>query len=171
MTTEGAAEDVKRLLVENAPEFALEDAWDATKTYKIVFYTAAPPLVEQQRRWKVDILVPGDLHIPFIPETRFIRLSTDLPETSYTLPCMPLLPLLILKLQAWCIIRNDKQRKDLHKLLALAVHSGVNSTSFQSLPESFVEMARGWAWDFVSCFPDSQEGWEQTGFIQTQPSA
>ncbi|KZV75029.1 hypothetical protein PENSPDRAFT_748870 [Peniophora sp. CONT] len=137
MAANADAEDLKRLLAEHGSGFTLDNAWDPTKTYKIVKYNAEPPLVERSTEWKLDILVPGDLDIPLIPEARFIQLSMRLPDATYTLPCMPLLPLLILKLHGWSNIRNDKQCKDVRKLLHLAEHSGVTWASFRRLPAEF----------------------------------
>ena len=165
MAENGDAAALKRLLVKNGQGFTLEDAWDKTKTYKIMFYNTTLAL-GQHRRWKVDILVPGDANIPFVSKKKFRYLSITLTTATFTLPCIPLAPLLLLKLQSWHIDRNDKQRKDLVKLLYLAIHSGVKGSSFRSLPPEFVTAARIQALDFTGIYTGTYEEWAKIGIFE-----
>ncbi|GJE86854.1 hypothetical protein PsYK624_029370 [Phanerochaete sordida] len=163
MTTREDSEELKRLLVSCGTDFTLENAWNPKKTYKIVFYHT--PLLPEPL--KIDLLVPGDLNIPLLPYEAFVHLNIlkALPAADYTLPCMPLLPLIILKLQAWNNLRNDKQRKDLSGLLRIAPYHSVHVAFGAKLPEAFMQLLTDLAPNFVEVVPESKNQWRKIGLM------
>jgi len=94
------------------------------------------------RRCKVDILVPGIMNIPRVPGDRV--------EHQGGFPVMPLLPLLMLKLQAWEDHRNHHEGymqvkqyvdiSDIRSLLKIARRKGIRyGDPTQSwIPSTFV---------------------------------
>ncbi|KAF9035323.1 hypothetical protein BDZ89DRAFT_1130377 [Hymenopellis radicata] len=84
-------------------------------------------LVSSKNRRKLDILIPGLLEIPRIPQEHVVLCS----HVTFSLPVMPLFPLLLLKLRGWDDHRNARAAhlhaktgddiKDIDELLAMAV--------------------------------------------------
>lgn len=166
MTTDVDVEELKRLLVaEDGYPFSLQDAFDSTKDYKIVWYRHDHDLPDSKRSplLKVDILVPGNLNIPLIPYEAFEHLALELPCGTFVLPCMPLFPLVVLKLQGWCAIQNPKRKKDLGRLLSLAVSLRLNASLAEQLPEDFINSARHMASLYTMAFPNTGQQWAALG--------
>lgn len=85
-----------------------------------------------------------------------------------------MIPLLLLKLQAWLDHGNatkqhlrDKQPvdvQDIKQLLRLAVNQGVVLNTGTWMPESFLDAAKSRIVIFEKRFPSSHRYWRQLGF-------
>ncbi|KAF7797996.1 hypothetical protein EIP86_009205 [Pleurotus ostreatoroseus] len=112
ITYQLSTEALKELLVKQAStSFYLRPAQTPGATYKVLFAKLAPR-GHRKRSCKVDVLVPGILNIPFVPTQHIVSLED--------LPVMPLIALLLLKLQGWedhrLSGRSDMQQKQEAKL-------------------------------------------------------
>ncbi|KAF9024425.1 hypothetical protein BDZ89DRAFT_121829 [Hymenopellis radicata] len=135
-------EALKRTIHSADTRFRLVSSKNPKKTYKILYYTlsSAPP-----RHCKVDILIPGLLEIPRIPQEHVVLCS----HATFSLPVMPLFPLLLLKLRGWDDHRNARAAhlhaktgddiKDIDELLAMAVARQACAATW--LPETLVVSA------------------------------
>ena len=134
-------------------------------TYKILHYT-----LPSRGFCKVDILLPGTLDIPAVPRSRITY--TRVPDV----PVMPLIAVLLLKLQGWTDHRDserqdfqDKQYTDvddIKEMLEIA-RQHYRAKTLQSegwMPRWFVNFARERVDEFVEAFPDTMEDWTEIGF-------
>ncbi|OCH83898.1 hypothetical protein OBBRIDRAFT_799534 [Obba rivulosa] len=122
-TTEHSLEELKQILCDNDSKFFLVPSMKPFATYKVLWYG-----YPTYRQCKVDVLLPGIMNIPRVPDDRIIYQND--------LPVMPLLPLLMLKLQGWEDHRNHQEmymrRKqhsdvsDVRGLLKIARQQGVH---------------------------------------------
>ncbi|KAJ3840256.1 hypothetical protein F5878DRAFT_79338 [Lentinula raphanica] len=161
-------EDLKNLLVAADDNFYLVPARDPDATYQVLHY-----MVGAGRSCKVDILTTGDstsLDLPPVPieEVIYVHPFTDL-------PVMPVLPLLLMKLQGWvdhlhspkpherAKVRQDVA--DIRVMLDIAngeqVH--VNDQEFDWMPYDFVGQMRTRVDQYIRRFPESQQDWENLG--------
>ncbi|GJE93051.1 hypothetical protein PsYK624_092100 [Phanerochaete sordida] len=132
-------------------------------TYRVLWYRVSE--YYRYRSCKVDILQPGIMNIPSIPSEHIISIDG--------LPVMPLIPLIILKLQAWEDHRdatksylNSKQHTDaadLARLLPIAIRRGDNVRRESWLPQTFVEAARRRLKRYLGHFPAQAQEWKQIG--------
>ena len=125
-------EELKQLLVDGSDDFYLVPSRNPSATYSVLWCRLSGGSNRRsrfggrgssRRSCKVDILVPGVLNIPNVPQRRIKMISE--------LPVMPLIPLLLLKLQGWSnhreSTREDMQEKqyvdaeDVVELLQIAV--------------------------------------------------
>ena len=117
---------------------------------------------------KIDVLVPeGDMNIPNVPSQHIVTLSG--------LPVMPLIPQLLLKLQAWsdhrAATRSDLLAKqyvdirDVDALLAIAVRMGARAEDASWLPQLHFTKARErlsrYTW---IASPETGNQWKKLGF-------
>ncbi|KAI0075639.1 hypothetical protein K474DRAFT_1599451 [Panus rudis PR-1116 ss-1] len=157
MTQSHTQESLKEMLVHHDHHFYTRASKQIGATWRVLFYTLPETLYSRHRkRWcKVDILTPGTMNIPHIDPPLIKRISG--------LPVMPLLPLLLLKLQAWddhrTSLRADFRQKqyvdvsDVKKLVGVARVRGEHIRDAQTelgLPGSFVEAGKVRVRVFVS---------------------
>ncbi|KAI0321524.1 hypothetical protein OF83DRAFT_1051028 [Amylostereum chailletii] len=159
-------EQLKQLLAVD-PAYTLKPSANPQNTYKVVWYTI-PGISNIQI--KVDILVPPVMNIPWVAASRFVWFKNK------TLPSMPLLPLLLLKLQAWDDHRNhhlsnyrSKQFidvQDITHLLDIAMRKGIHRTDseWEWLPASFLREGRRRVWLYTNFYPASSGSWAAIGF-------
>jgi len=139
MTTTYTTEHLKALLG-RTPGFYLRPSGKPGETYKILYYRLQPNFLYSRRSCKVDILIPGIMNIPLLPSERIVW--------KETLPVLPLLVLLLLKLQGWsdhrASTRSDMQQKqyvdirDINQLVVVAARSGEHLSRVPWLPDAFL---------------------------------
>ncbi|KAI0672063.1 hypothetical protein C8Q78DRAFT_1024839 [Trametes maxima] len=161
-------EDLKAILVGEDSDFYLVDSRDPSADYQVLWYCLPSGRRGGRRACKVDILVPGVLNIPFVPRRRVKVISR--------LPVMPLIPLLLLKLQGWSdhreSYREDMQEKqyvdveDIHELLGIAIDRGQRAwqDNLNWVPHELLGDAQQRVYDYVAEYPNSREDWEAIGF-------
>lgn len=162
-------EEIKDLLVDLDSKFFLVPSSNPRNTYRVLWYTLSA--ARRPRTCKVDILVPGPgaLNIPDIPVQRIVY--THVPN----IPVMPLLAMLLLKLQGWTDHRDSTRRdmrekqyvdvEDIDQMLEIAVESyGVRLREERWLPSWFIRRGRNRVKEYVEEFPESAEYWNQIGF-------
>lgn len=142
MTNLYTTEYIKNMISRN-PGFYLRPSKKPGETYKVLYYRLQPNLLYDRRSCKVDILIPGIMNIPHISSDRLVWKNT--------LPVLPILVLLLLKLQGWsdhrASTRSDMQQKqyvdirDINQLVATAARSGEHISQAFWLPDTF--LARG----------------------------
>ncbi|KAI0325837.1 hypothetical protein GY45DRAFT_1329788 [Cubamyces sp. BRFM 1775] len=166
-TNQYDAEELKEILVEEDSDFYLVPSRNPRASYSVLWCRLRSS-GRRRRKCKVDILVPPTLNIPNVPGRR-IKIISDL-------PVMPLIPLLLLKLQGWYdhreSHREDMQEKqyvdvdDISELLQIAIDRGqdVRQDNLGWLPERMREDAQGHVWDFVEEYPNMADNWTMVGF-------
>ena len=169
--TDMDAEEIKDLLVSTDSKFFAVPSANPDATYHVLWYSLPAPR-SATRCCKVDILTPmGDLLIPNIPVRRITYIAR-FPD----IPVIPLLALLILKLQGWTDHRDDNRQfmrdkqpndeDDINELLVLALEEyGVELRTEKWMPRSFVRRAKQRVAQFVEDFPDSADYWSEIGFM------
>ncbi|KZT63378.1 hypothetical protein DAEQUDRAFT_770676 [Daedalea quercina L-15889] len=149
LTSEHEQEELKRMLVAADAQFYLVPSKDPFATYK------------------VDLLAPGIMHIPDVPARRV--------ETIRGLPAMPLMLLLLMKLQAWTDHRDSpkhymrpKQWDDVHdiaQLLDVAAARGETlGAQTRWLPADFVDAGMRRIREHVASFPETKAKWKAVGY-------
>ncbi|KII91364.1 hypothetical protein PLICRDRAFT_104445 [Plicaturopsis crispa FD-325 SS-3] len=168
LTRDYDAEQIKALIVETNPRFYLTNSRNPRNTYRILHFALD---ASGERECKVDILVPGgELNLPRIPPGQ-INYATG----SMGAPAMPLLALLLLKLQGWdhhrAHYRPDMRAKqwddidDIDELLAIAVDEhALELRTERWMPKWFVNAAKTRVRDYVEEDPDSAYYWSELGF-------
>ena len=132
-----------------------------------MLFAKLAPRGHRKRSCKVDVLVPGILNIPFVPTQHIVSLED--------LPVMPLIALLLLKLQGWedhrLSGRSDMQQKqyvdvrDIQQLLQIAAQRGETVSDMTWLPHDFVDAGQKRLNRFLGNFrPTSSHLWEIIGF-------
>ncbi|RDX52256.1 hypothetical protein OH76DRAFT_1377624 [Lentinus brumalis] len=168
-------EQLKQLLVDNDRDFYLVPSRNPSATYRILWCRLPGSSGRRgrgrgsaQRSCKVDILIPGVLNIPDLPRRRIKMISG--------IPTMPLIPLLLLKLQGWSDHRDssraDMQEKqyvdaeDILELLDIAVERGqeVWQANLSWMPQGLIRDSEARVEDFMEEYPDSTMDWEAVGF-------
>ncbi|KAI0771284.1 hypothetical protein BD413DRAFT_67141 [Trametes elegans] len=161
-------EELKELLVNNDDDFYLVNSRNPNADYRVLWYRLPGRAGGRRRKCKVDLLLPGVLNIPFVPRRRVKVISG--------LPVMPLVPLLLLKLQGWSdhreSHREDMQEKqyvdvdDISELLDIAVERGQSiwQNNLSWVPRDFLDDAQDRVVDYIEEYPDSADSWEELGF-------
>jgi hypothetical protein len=166
-----SAQDLKDLILNTNPRnFYLKLPRDPTATYRILWY----------RRYylgaecKVDILVPGTMHLPCLPCSRVTYLEG--------IPVAPFSLLLLQKLQAWddhCKAEDAHKKAkrlqdagDVKRLMALKVPMrtllGAGHGVWEDevlFSEEFINLTRERVRSYVDAFPDRTEEWRALGFL------
>ncbi|KAI0783238.1 hypothetical protein C8Q75DRAFT_726389 [Abortiporus biennis] len=169
MNSQYTQEELKTLLVRSNPTFYTRAPKTIGATYRVLFYRL-PPGVFRYRSCKVDILLPGIMNIPFTPSHRIVYFSD--------VPVLPLIPLLLLKLQAWSDHRASTRAyfqmkqytdvRDIAKLISIAVQRREHlDNEIDWLPATFVAAARERLTRyFIIVDPDREirRGWSIIGF-------
>ncbi len=144
-------EALKRTIQSADTRFLLVSSKNPKNTYKILWFTlsSSPP-----RHCKVDVLIPGLLEIPRIPQEHVVLHS----HATFKLPVMPLFPLLLLKLRGWDDHRSARAAhlrkkthddiKDIDEVLAMAVARQERASTW--VPESLVASASARVREYVA---------------------
>ncbi len=178
LTTQYDQEALKRILVAADSRFYLVPSTNHKATYEVLWYRAdlefdprvvyCGPEHRARSHCKVDVLVPGgDLDIPDVPERRI--------ATRSGLPVMPLVPQLMLKLQAWAHHRASSREdmwakqyvdvRDIESLLRLAVDASARKGDEDWLPPSAFTVAEARLSSFIrDGSPASASLWRELGF-------
>ncbi|KAI0072461.1 hypothetical protein K474DRAFT_375570 [Panus rudis PR-1116 ss-1] len=90
-------EVLKSTLVTYGNKFYPRPSQQPGATWQVLYYRLSG---DGRAACKVDVLTPGVMNIPIISSDRIVKVSR--------LPVMPLIPLLLLKLQAW----DDHRKSD-----------------------------------------------------------
>ncbi|CDO76315.1 hypothetical protein BN946_scf184751.g7 [Trametes cinnabarina] len=161
LTTEYDPESLKEVLVNEDMSFYLVRSRNPSANYKVLWCELP------HAKCKVDILLPGILNIPVVPQRDIVWIS------GY--PVMPLIPLLLLKLQGLVdhrrSTRRDEQEKqhvdasDVWTLLQLAVERRQNvwQSKMQWVPRSLVYAADGHVADYIDEYPRTAAPWRSIG--------
>ena len=163
MTSTYGQETLKNFLTQKDSAFYTRPAKSPGATYRVLFYK----LLGYHRFCKVDVLVPGTMDIPLIASHRILRIND--------IPVMPIIALLLLKLQGWsdhrASTRLDMQEKqyvdirDINQLLQFAVDRGESVQQATWLPESFVEAGQERLNKYLTTTrPVSASSWSDIGF-------
>ncbi|KAH7370275.1 hypothetical protein BKA65DRAFT_387741, partial [Rhexocercosporidium sp. MPI-PUGE-AT-0058] len=155
LTSEKTAEELKDLLVRTDSRFYLVRSKDPFAKYRILYSSY---LLGCYHACKVNILLPRTMNIPPVPQNLVVRIRDFL--------LMPIIPLLLLKLQAWLDHGSatkqhlrEKQfvdAQDINQLLTLAVARGMKLSAEAWMPESFVEAAKSRVIVYDKHFPGSR---------------
>jgi len=171
LTSEKTDEELKDILVRNDSHFYLVRSKDPFAKYRVLWFnllttTSSSYSFGRYNACKVDILLPGVMNIPSVPQNLVVRIRE--------LPLMPMIPLLLLKLQAWSdhgIATKQHLREkrpvdaqDINRLLVLAVAQGVKLNTGTWMPVSFVEAAKRRVVVYGIEYPDSRRHWRRLGF-------
>ncbi|TFY68482.1 hypothetical protein EVG20_g3532 [Dentipellis fragilis] len=165
-TTDYNAEEIKRLVARADPRFHLIPSKNPRNTYKVTWFEKARSTDASLLRCKVDFLVPPTLNVPSLAEAHIVRKAG--------LPVSPLLPLLLLKRQAWEDHRwaryTDLRAKqhtdvaDITELLEIAVREGVRVADAPWLSSLFLSAARRRVQSYVVQYYASRRAWRELGF-------
>ncbi|SJL16602.1 uncharacterized protein ARMOST_20128 [Armillaria ostoyae] len=158
-------EELKRRVVAANTSFYLIASKDPYATYKVLWYR----LPGYRRSCKVDLLFPGIMNIPPVPSNSIVHRRH--PSDYQTLPLMPFIPLLLLKLQAWMdhgespkYYMNAKQPtdvRDITELLNIFVTAGNLGELGSWIPESFLKAGRSRRREFVRLYPHTANHWSR----------
>ncbi|KAK0430472.1 hypothetical protein EV421DRAFT_283233 [Armillaria borealis] len=158
-------EELKRRVVAANTSFYLIASKDPYATYKVLWYR----LPGYRRSCKVDLLFPGIMNIPPVPSNSIVHRRH--PSDYQTLPLMPFIPLLLLKLQAWMdhgespkYYMNAKQPtdvRDITELLNIFVTAGNLGELGSWIPESFLKAGRSRRREFVKLYPHTANHWSR----------
>ncbi|KAF8057075.1 hypothetical protein FPV67DRAFT_1431039 [Lyophyllum atratum] len=175
-------ETLKDLLVASAPsQFVLKPARDPDATYRVLWFLPTPNAKPTPHKaTKVDILLPGVMHLPALSTARVFWRGPD-PETR--LPVFPFSVLLLQKLQGWDDHRKAEEERylakvdvdvtDLEWMLGMGVgrymenrrrgREGVwnDRTMFG---EEFEDLSRARVLAFCEAYPKWTDVWRGLGF-------
>lgn len=151
-------------------------------TYKVLWYDIPPTSVPRSphspsiiRPCRVNILAPGVMNIPDVPQGCAVIASGE----WWGLPLMPLIPLLMLRLQDWMEHRKpgvrfsrrsvENQRNDefltIGDLLDVGVRRGYTLDAYRAwLPVSLLETAEEQILTYNSYHPMKAGHWQRLGF-------
>ncbi|KAF8191129.1 hypothetical protein BJ912DRAFT_964130 [Pholiota molesta] len=172
-----STEELKQLIYRTRPgDFYLKNPRDQEATFKILIYRPSPTALRPARtqkqiiripdpECKVDILVPGTMHLPHIrPELiqwHAIAAEEGLRLKARVAPAIPLVPFaLLLSDEEHKRQRQHKDAKDVKRLLQLTSEVGglkERGAGFQQLTAQRVR-------DFARAFPGSAITWIDLGF-------
>ncbi|KAF8647238.1 hypothetical protein AX16_006830, partial [Volvariella volvacea WC 439] len=175
-------ERIKTQIVSTNPsKYYLVNSANPQNTYRILWSklssdagTSSISSTATERSCKVDILVPGLLSIPQIPSAQI----TYTPAHP-TLPVIPLLALILLKLRGWDDHKGDYRQRmidktavdegDIEELLRIAVRRGgggkpISVPGERWLPRWFVREATNRVEYFVEEKPETKDHWMRLGF-------
>lgn len=161
-------ESLKQILVDEDENFFLVDAKNPRATYQVLWYR-----ISSRAICKVDILTTGNstsLDIPRVPNNRIQRIH---PHND--LPVMPLLALLLLKLQGWVDHRHSQKSHerakvqqdvaDVREMLNIAMEGQVHIDDWNSkwMPRWFIDQMTDRVEEHIRKFPHSEKLWENLG--------
>ncbi|KAK0191828.1 hypothetical protein F5146DRAFT_482818 [Armillaria mellea] len=156
-------EELKRRVVAANTSFYLIASKDPFATYKVLWYR----LPGYRRSCKVDLLFPGIMNIPPVPPESIVYRRH--PSDYQTLPLMPFIPLLLLKLQAWMDhgestkyymqAKQPTDVRDITELLNIFVTAGDLGELGSWIPQSFLKAGRSRQREFVRLYPHTAKNW------------
>ncbi|KAJ4482589.1 hypothetical protein J3R30DRAFT_3700136 [Lentinula aciculospora] len=161
-------EDLKQILVDEDERFYFVASQDPNATYQVLWFQPG-----RNRKCKVDILTTGrstSLNIPRVPITR-----VEYYHPYGDLPVMPLLALLLLKLQGWTDHRHSRKAHerakvrqdvaDTREMLKIAVdkEAHIDDSEARWMPRWFVREMAERVNEYIYKFPGSQTDWEKLG--------
>lgn len=161
-------EELKEILVNADNDFFFIDSRNPNAPYRVLWCSLRPSRRGNPRTCKVDILIPGILNLPTVPHRR--------EKIIDNLPVMPLIPLLLLKLQGWEHHRDsnradqrDKQHVDvgdIGELLEIAVNRNqkITQANLKWMPRSLIRDAQERVYEFCREYPNYEDDWEMVGF-------
>ncbi|KAG6835357.1 hypothetical protein H0H93_002209 [Arthromyces matolae] len=164
-------EEIKEKIIQHQPDyFFLHSARDPSATYRILHYRPTPDISSASKSIvKVDILLPGIMHLPFLTPTD-ITIRSGLPIIPYPV-------LLLQKLQAWDDHRlSEEERyrkklpvdaKDVIWLLAPSNWEKMGPASWNDrrfFEEGFEKLSRARVIAFCMAYPTTSELWSRLGF-------
>ncbi|KAK0215415.1 hypothetical protein IW262DRAFT_1277770 [Armillaria fumosa] len=165
-------EELKRRVVAANASFYLIASKDPYATYKVLWYR----LPGYRRSCKVDLLFPGIMNIPPVPSESIVHRRH--PSDYQTLPLMPFIPLLLLKLQAWMDhgestkyymqAKQPTDVRDITELLNIFVTAGNLGELGSWIPESFLKAGRSRRREFVKLYPHTARHWNRVKQRHTQ---
>jgi hypothetical protein len=162
-----SAEWFKTIVVASYPhQFYLKDSKNPQATYRILWYGQR----DFGPQCKIDILVPGTLHLPLLSQSHISWISG--------FPLVPFSLLLLHKLQGWTdhrdALENFKRQKqhmdaaDVRRLMQLDPVVGLGSSppweDKELFDEEFQRLSKERVKLYCETFPDRAEGWELLGF-------
>lgn len=169
------AERLKQLIAERDPiHFCLGAPKDPTATYRILYFVVdqglTPANTFHRNRCKIDVLVPGLLHLP--------SLSGSNIKWRGGLPVIPFPVLLLQKLQGWDdhmhmsepykFVKHKTDAADVQELLKLEHVVSLrfsqpwgNRTLFN---QEFMSLSRWRIREFCKFYPESAAEWSCIGF-------
>ncbi len=160
--------------------FRLERSANPDAAYKVLYYRFGsmkrPRGFFPGNKCKIDILIPGILHLPTIPRSQITRLDG--------LPVVPFSLLVLQKLQAWDdhlqLRWKDPKRyakaaidaRDLQNLLSLDKHVAPLKVSRPwddpvLFSQEFQDLSKRRVRDFCNHFPEFQNDFESLGLLPT----
>lgn len=161
--------EIKNMIVEadDHERFYLKTPRDPTAPYRILIYREKPG-----RECKVDIVIPGIMHLPNISPDRLIW--TD------GLPLVPYQLLLLQKLQAWDdhrtareVVKREKSKVDAEDVKRLVnMSQGIRLRTIKNKPwddeelftPEFMTLTLGRVKEFCVEYPECANGWKAMGF-------
>ncbi|KAF5344370.1 hypothetical protein D9758_013271 [Tetrapyrgos nigripes] len=173
------SEELKQFLVDSDDRFCLVGSINPDATYQVLYFTLPSSLHDQDRKCKVDILTTGrttSLNIPPIPRKHITHVD-PFTQDDNRLPVMPLLALLMMKLQGWVDHRRSREGhkqkkvpqdvKDIDALVEIAVNDWevhLENQEERWLPRWFVNQSKKRVDEYLKKFPWKEEDWESLGF-------
>ena len=166
-------EEIKRRIVAADSAFFLVSSTNALNRYKILWYSLGAPGSPRLRACKIDVLVPGVMCIPAISQKRFMMFKSGGKRLGVP-PAMPILPLLLLKLQAWSdhrssrymdkILKQHIDARDIEELLEVCLgrlKERLKGVGALELPASFVDAGKRRIREFSLYYPNTQTQWNE----------
>ncbi|CDO77362.1 hypothetical protein BN946_scf184787.g11 [Trametes cinnabarina] len=159
-------EALRSILVKADSHFYIDPYYQGQATHRTLLYRIAGG----DPRCKIDIFVPGVMGMPDVPPEHLTRLSSH-----RDIPLMPLIPLLLLKLQAWADHtrsvkphvhrKKGKDHAHINQLLPVARARGerIGANCLRWMPESMVAAAYA-ILESSAQPPYPLQGWESIGF-------
>ena len=169
-------EDLKQMLVRLNKQFFLVRSRNPRATYRVLWSR----IPGTPKRCKVDILIPGVLNVPAVPY-RYIVMKR---RANRTLPVMPPVPQLLLKLQGWAD-HKASPRKDMREKCYLDVHDidglleklqqmriSIDSEDVKWVPKSMFTAATETLKKYIiSASPATVYDWRALGFTVADRTA
>ncbi|KAF8060638.1 hypothetical protein FPV67DRAFT_1423089 [Lyophyllum atratum] len=169
-------EQIKDMLVEKRPDnFVIRAARDPEATYRVLFFRPTKDSrIARLTSSKVDILLPGVMHLPALAPAAIVMQSR--------MPVVPFAVLLLQKLQAWDghrLAGEERYKKkapvDANDLSWMLGSSGIGriltDTRTHGLwsdrglfSEEFEVISRGRVKAFCAAFPSWSDAWAKLGF-------
>jgi hypothetical protein len=162
--------------VSTNPSFFLVKSRNPRNTYKVLWYNlrGASSYLRAEHACKVDVLIPGIMNIPCVRQQDVVHTTMQ----GSSIPVMPFMAVLLLKLQGWADHRDsyrmDLQNKqhvdvaDIYQLLRAVQGSEMHVRNESWLPRSFVAVGKMRVADFIRTYADSAIYWRQIGLTNSQ---
>lgn len=177
-------EVLKDILVAASPtQFTLKPPRDPMAPYRILYFLPSPP--STHKPLKVDIVLPGVMHLPALPPAKLKWLSPGDAEPISKLPALPFPVVLLQKLQAWDDHRRSEEERytkkvpmdvaDLEWMLRVGVGRYLKDGEEQwhgtwsdreMFSEEFEQLSKGRVGAFCEIHPKWSGTWKGLGFEQ-----